>query len=92
MEKFIFQAINRAPLWRQQGKQLFQPCLDIRAQMHPEHPAPAFGQHLEITPCLGRPDHPEAVVMPRHRQVDRVGTGNLQKDPVIGASLVGLPG
>ena len=75
-----------------EAHKLSQSCNHIRTEMNPQHAPPAFGQHSEITLRLGSLNHPEAVAMPWYLQVQCMLTGNLQKDAVIGAPLVGLPG
>ena len=75
-----------------EAHKLLQTCNHIRTEMNPQHAAAALGQYPEITLCLGSLDHAEAVAMVWHLQVNLMVTGNLQKDTVIGAPLVGLPG
>src|SRR5258708_1772361 len=60
--------------------------------MDAQRAAAAFGQHVEIAACLGGLDHAEASLLAGHRQIDRIGRGDLQEYAAVGPALVSLTG
>src|SRR5579863_9804111 len=56
-----------------------QPRRDVRAEVHAQRAPAAVGENLEVAPRLGGLDDPEGVFLPRHRQIVRIITRDLQE-------------
>src|SRR5262249_25673276 len=72
--------------------ELVQTFADVRPEMYPKRASSALSQHLEITARLGGFDDAERVFLPRHRQINRVVTCDLQKHAGVRPAFVGLAG
>jgi hypothetical protein len=60
--------------------------------METKHPAPTFGQHLEIAPGFCRLDDSEGVFLVGNREILGVIARDLQENAAVRSALVGLPG
>src|ERR1700733_9618664 len=73
-------------------RQCREPGFDALSKMDAQHPPAALGEDAEIAACLCRLDHPEGIFLPRHRQILRVRTGDLQDHTAVRPALVDLTG
>ena len=64
-----------------------EPYGDVGAEMEPQNPAPALGQHLEIAARLGRLDDAEGVLLAGNWEIVGVVAGDLQEDAAVGPPL-----
>src|SRR5581483_10904374 len=75
---------------RKRPREALEPCRHVGAKVDAQRAAPALGQHLEVAARLRRLDDAKRVALPRHSQIHRVVTGDLQEDSSIGPALVRL--